>query len=143
MFCFVVSLLLSFCIPSTLCSLLTYILFLDCPHQMLYHVHNNHYSYVCAWMYNTKPCSCLYKNIFSTLRFSVNGVCHLYICLSPWQCMRQQVLSVFVARYLAFIFTQELKTRPYSPMHLSLLYPLHSFCLFQFNVVLVWNRFPR
>lgn len=128
--CFVVSLLLSlystqththmhahvFYAHSTRCSLVYFIFGLSSSHI---HKHINYFYslYVRKCTTNSKPCSCLYK-IFSTLRSSVNGVCHLYICLFP-ECA---VLSVFVTRYLAFIFTQELKMRPYSPSHLASLW---------------------
>lgn len=67
-------------------------------------------------MYNTKPCSYIYLPLCAWVLM----VCATFVSVFLFENVyAAAVLSVFVARCLAFIFTQELKTRPYSPLHLS------------------------
>lgn len=62
--------------------------------------------FVCD-VYRTEPCSCLDK-IFSTLRLSVNGVCHLHNCLFPWL---YGLKCVYGTLFSSVIFVQGLKMR--------------------------------
>lgn len=91
----------------------------DCPHQMLpHHVHTT----TCSQCVHVRKCTAALSrvHIFTTLHWSVNGVCHLCVCLSLWKCVCVYCSSlkcICGTLFSFYFYTQELKTRPYSPLH--------------------------